>query len=95
MLSFFPRDVLDETLNLTESVSEGFSTYSFIIHIGFVFILSRSAELFGKKDQPVKVAILGDSVSIDGYIYIPLTRFQCKKNIKKQEGHEALNPSPK
>ena len=29
MLSFFPRDVLDEILNLIESVSEGFPTYSF------------------------------------------------------------------
>ena len=29
-LSFFPRDVLDEILNLIESVSEGFLTYSYI-----------------------------------------------------------------
>ena len=28
MLSFFPRDVLDEILKLIESVSEGFPTYS-------------------------------------------------------------------
>ena len=28
VLSFFPRDVLDEILDLIESVSEGFSTYS-------------------------------------------------------------------
>ena len=28
MLSFFPRDVLDEILNLIGSVSEGFPTYS-------------------------------------------------------------------
>ena len=27
MLSFFPRDVLDEILNLIESVSEGFPSY--------------------------------------------------------------------
>ena len=30
MLSFFPRDVLDEILNLIESVSEGFPSYSSI-----------------------------------------------------------------
>ena len=30
MLSFFPRGVLDEILNLIESVSEGFPSYSFI-----------------------------------------------------------------
>ena len=28
MLSFFPRDVLDEIWDLTEPVSEGFPTYS-------------------------------------------------------------------
>ena len=30
VLSFFPEDVLDEILNLIESVSEGFPSYSFI-----------------------------------------------------------------
>ena len=30
MLSFFPQGVLDEILNLIESVSEGFLSYSFI-----------------------------------------------------------------
>ena len=30
VLSFFPRGVLDEILNLVESVSEGFPSYSFI-----------------------------------------------------------------
>ena len=46
MLSFFPRGVLDEILNLIESVSEDFPSYSFngrlllnpdavIIHICF------------------------------------------------------------
>ena len=30
MLSFFPRGVLDEILNLIESVSEGFPSYSFV-----------------------------------------------------------------
>ena len=29
MLLFFPRDVLDEILNLIESVSDGFPSYSF------------------------------------------------------------------
>ena len=30
MLSFFPRDVFDEILDLIELVSEGFPTYSAI-----------------------------------------------------------------
>ena len=29
VLSFFPQDVLDEILNLIESVSEGFPSYSY------------------------------------------------------------------
>ena len=32
MLSFFPQDVLDDILNLIESVSEGFPTYSSFAH---------------------------------------------------------------
>ena len=31
VLSFFPRDVLDEILNLIESVSEDFPSYSYIL----------------------------------------------------------------
>ena len=31
VLSFFPRDVLDEILNLIESVSEDFPSYSFVV----------------------------------------------------------------
>ena len=31
MLSFFPRGVLDEILNLIESVSESFPSYSYIL----------------------------------------------------------------
>ena len=31
MLSFFPLDVLDETWDLIESVSEGFLTYSYTL----------------------------------------------------------------
>ena len=34
MLSFFPRGVLDEILNLIESVSEGFPSYSFMESFG-------------------------------------------------------------
>ena len=32
VLSFFPRDVLDEILNLIESVSEDFPSYSWYIY---------------------------------------------------------------
>ena len=33
VLSLFPRGVLDEILNLIESVSEGFPSYSFISRV--------------------------------------------------------------
>ena len=35
MLSLFPRGVLDGVLNLIESVSEGFPSYTSVIHIVF------------------------------------------------------------
>ena len=34
VLSFFPRDVLDEILNLIESVSEDFPSYSYVLTNG-------------------------------------------------------------
>ena len=43
MLSFFPRGVLDEILNLIESVSEDFPSYSWCIN---------SEKLIGKNDFP-------------------------------------------
>ena len=33
MLSFFPRGVLDEILNLIESVSEDFPSYSWVFRL--------------------------------------------------------------
>ena len=33
VLSFFPRDVLDEILNLIESVSEDFPSYSYHLNV--------------------------------------------------------------
>ena len=33
VLSFFPRDVLDEILNLIESVSEDFPSYFYIVGV--------------------------------------------------------------
>ena len=38
MLAFFPRGVLDEILNLIESVSEGFPSYSYYF-IVFIYLL--------------------------------------------------------
>ena len=38
VLSFFPRGVLNEILNLIESVSEGFPSYSCIINCSFSFM---------------------------------------------------------
>ena len=35
MLSFFPRGVLDEILNLIESVSEGFPSYFYLTKSAF------------------------------------------------------------
>ena len=40
MLSFFPRGVLDGILNLIESVSEGFPSYSYIRDRCLIIILT-------------------------------------------------------
>ena len=40
VMSFFPRDVLDEILNLIESVSEDFPSYS-LVYVRFVFRLKE------------------------------------------------------
>ena len=37
VLSFFPRDVLDEILNLIESVSEDFPSYSFWLSVKWLY----------------------------------------------------------
>ena len=42
VLSFFPRDVLDEILNLIESVSEDFPSYSFMLHKGLLYLAMYS-----------------------------------------------------
>ena len=41
VLSFFPRGVLDEILNLIESVSKGFPSYSYSYSFG---VLNRPLE---------------------------------------------------
>ena len=40
VLSFFPRDVLDEILNLIESVSEDFPSYSFVKYFGMKYCIT-------------------------------------------------------
>ena len=45
VLSFFPRDVLDEILNLIESVSEDFPSYSYTkkhIRLDLLLILAHA-----------------------------------------------------
>ena len=58
VLSFFPRDVLDEILNLIESVSEGFPSYStmgFALSLGYHQIRTRGKSWI----TDVKVSDLG------------------------------------
>ena len=52
VLSFFPRDVLDEILNLIESVSEDFPSYSCSYFICKRFLSSREAN---RKSQILSV----------------------------------------
>ena len=61
MLSFFPRDVLDEILNLIESVSGGFPSYSFIIKMKALYCKRLNKALCCKrlnKEKRIKLSIL-------------------------------------
>ena len=46
VLSFFPRDVLDEILNLIESVSEDFPSYSYSLGEKLDFSISALSTRF-------------------------------------------------
>ena len=58
VLSFFPRDVLDEILNLIESVSEDFPSYSFFktqttIQYNFVVSVCKGRNVQDKKERRI------------------------------------------
>ena len=57
LLSFFPRGVLDEILNLIESVSEGFPSYSYYM-----------LRLIGKGQGPVVQSIFSLTSSLRGQL---------------------------
>ena len=58
VLSFFPRDVLDEILNLIESVSEDFPSYSTIGTVGFysAVLCSKDADRITNREDPDQTA---------------------------------------
>ena len=72
VLSFFPRGVLDEILNLIESVSEGFPTYSSINsperHIGLYF------EKQAFMDQPLQQSVTLNNPSKKSYRRVKTNR---------------------
>ena len=72
VLSFFPRGVLDEILNLIESVSELFSSYSYIPCLFFFISLLSLFWTVRKEKQP-------DMAFISAYI--TLTLLETFKNI--------------
>ena len=55
MLSFFPRGVLDEILNLIESVSEGFSSYSLMKFLQF--LMTKSLITVGRQIRLQKLLV--------------------------------------
>ena len=69
MLSFFPRGVLDEILNLIESVSEGFPSYSLYIacndrHAFFTSDAVRSYNLWSCHKMCDALIFLVDNIYI-------------------------------
>ena len=67
MLSFFPRGVLDEILNLIESVSEGFPSYSFMNaataehwHWHAVFLVAFKMDSISRRNRIVDTGVVSD-----------------------------------
>ena len=58
MLSFFPRGVLDEILNLIESVSEDFSSYSPIHKCPCQVVPVRNTWVVQGDLRPVKMYLM-------------------------------------
>ena len=59
MLSFFPRHVLDEILNLIESISGGVPNYCFNVRcMGTLNILILEWQVFPKNDNDLEVNII-------------------------------------
>ena len=77
MLSFFPRGVLDEILNLIVSVSEGFPSYSLITKEPWIPTRNKPGTKFWKG-----VISIGTLVELLGhYIWIILLFFSKFKDI--------------
>ena len=55
VLSFFPRDVLDEILNLIESVSEDFPSYSYLTIRTPMRLYKRSLPDDFRKQLPIQI----------------------------------------
>ena len=68
VLSFFPRDVLDEILNLIGSVSEGFSSYSITLKCN-----SLHYNYFGKMCHYITLQLLY-FLNVINYITITLPK---------------------
>ena len=60
MLSFFPRGVLDEILNLIESVSEEFPSYSYSLIV--LKTLSSFTEECRMLVRTIKIVLVSNSV---------------------------------
>ena len=58
MLSFFPQGVLDEILNLIESVSEEFPFYSWIYLFVTLFLMFQGISLSGGTEICTVVVLL-------------------------------------
>ena len=67
MLSFFPRGVLDEILNLIESVSEDFPSYSFIDLCCKHGILTLNGRMFDDKGGEI-FCVANDGSSVVVYM---------------------------
>ena len=86
MLSFSPRDVLDAILDLLESVSEGFPTYSYI-KTGNVDVRFKHMII----NHPVLCNILSQDLSKVSYLFGPRILQKCYLYIRQTFSPKAIS----
>ena len=76
VLSFFPRDVLDEILNLIESVSEDFPSYSLKIKCDVITSVTLNTFIF-----EIETFLRNGVLKFNFIHYLEISKYQRKAHI--------------
>ena len=91
MLSFVPRGVLDKILNLIESVSEGFPSYSFFLcllsHIGCPSVTNRVTSILKNPNRKFNQTSQNGKAEWEGVSHtkIRFSRLRSRSQLKVKD----------